>query len=84
MFTTCNCSSPSYLNLFEQTTQCETYKDNDCADEIFKKYLKPNYIENKCFPLCPLECNRTEYPKSLSEYELSGELAVSYIRKQSS
>ena len=40
-----------------------------------------DFIEKNCLPLCPLECNLTEYKTSSSSKRLLGDLYYEYIRR---
>ena len=46
-----------------------------------KVYLSNNYIKNFCLPLCPLECNKTEFKYLMSMSQLNGFWYVDFINK---
>ena len=44
-------------------------------------YAQGDYIENKCLPQCPLECNSTQITFTTTSYDLLGDIYVDYIQK---
>ena len=42
----------------------------------------PHFINENCIPLCPLECNRTEYKTSLTTSQFSSEIYYDYIKNK--
>ena len=72
----CNCTDPFCLSLFN-TEYCNL-KDSDfeatCVSNTKVKFFETyNFMNEHCFPLCPLECNNTEYKVRLSTLELYGD-----------
>ena len=77
---TCNCSD-SFVSVFNSTV-CMTFEETLCLSDFFyNKYLVGNFIEQNCLPLCPLECNLTDYKTSSSSIPLLGDLYYEYIRE---
>ena len=76
----CNCTVSVFLSLFENSSQCKTVKEIECAFQIFTNvYLSGNFIKETCIPLCPLECNSTEYKVLLSSNYIAGIRYANYI-----
>jgi predicted DNA-binding ribbon-helix-helix protein len=51
-------------------------------DNVYSfKYLSSDFLRDVCLPLCPLECNRTEYKTSVTTSQLIGDIYVEYIRR---
>ena len=75
----CNCTD-SLLSLYN-VSRCLTPEQGICLDRVFfKKYMLNNYIESNCLPLCPLECNKTEYKTALTSYKLIGDKYLKNIQ----
>ena len=69
----CNCTDSYFVSLVN-SDYCETDSQINCMSRvIFEKFPRNNFIQKHCLPLCPLECNRTEYHTSLSTSQLLGE-----------
>lgn len=47
-----------------------------------EKLSRPNFINENCVPLCPLECNRTEYKNSLTNSQFSPDIYFDFIREK--
>ena len=76
----CNCSDSS-LSLYD-AAYCTSDDELACVDTVFyRKFLVNNYIQEVCKPLCPLECNKTEYRASLTSYRLIGDLYAKFIQE---
>ena len=75
----CNCTSSRLLSLFNRT-HCETNEQVKCRDEMQEYFFKTNIIQKRCLPLCPLECNRTEFRMFTSASKLIGDSFVDYIK----
>ena len=73
-----NCSLYIFISLYN-VTQC----DYELYLRIINSSdtLRGDFINDKCIPRCPLECNQTEYKTSLSSYQLIGNQFVSKIEK---
>ena len=57
----CQCTLIQYFSLFNEKI-CNTIEQLDCAFHVyFEQILASNFFEKNCYPLCPLECNTTEY-----------------------
>ena len=78
----CNCTDSSFLSLFADVRQSKTNDEINCAFAVYNQlFLSENFIKEVCIPLCPLECNRTEYKVSISALQLLGDDFVDYIKK---
>ena len=71
----CNCTSPHFLSLFE-AQQPESIEQKECIVSMYSS--SNNFINENCLPLCPLECNKTEYKTSIS-FQIIGDWFVDYI-----
>ena len=61
------------MSLFN-SSQCDTNSENTCLNKVYyQTYLSKDFINNICLPLCPLECNLTEYKYALSSSQLIGD-----------
>ena len=80
LFRECNCSdlfSPIYY-----ADKCTDSNQNICLYKtLFNTYLANNYIQEKCMPLCPLECRKTEFTTSITSSRLIGDLYAKYIQE---
>jgi hypothetical protein len=67
----CNCSFPMFVSLFD-TAKCV-----DLACQFSRYYIDFNeaYIQTKCLPECPLECNATKFNVQLTGDTLDVETA---------
>ena len=78
MIDECNCTD-TLLSLYDVNV-CATDEETNCVDEtLFDIYLRSEYIERVCMPLCPLQCNTTEYKTRLASHRLKGDLYAKYI-----
>ena len=76
----CNCTDSYFVSLFA-TDNCQTDTQVACNNKVFyEKFPKNNFIQKTCMPLCPLECNRTEYRTSLSTSQILGEKYLDLIK----
>jgi hypothetical protein len=74
MVKNCNCTDPNFFSLINSTRTCTSQNDLDCWDKVWFNVIQSNnFIKDNCIPLCPLECNRTEYNVQLSTLELTGD-----------
>ena len=75
----CNCSSPYHLSLFNLEPY-ETIEQIKCHWNVFENiYISGDYIRNTCLPLCPLECNKTEFKYLISMNQLNGYRFLGFI-----
>ena len=79
----CNCTDPDYLNILDQTIDaCKTEEEIECQERVFTKdVISSDFVKDVCLPLCPLECNKTEFKFSLSSTLLVGDLFIDYINE---
>ena len=77
----CNCTYPYFFSLFVGAEQCFTGDQLECAYTVMGYFAIDGYIQENCFPLCPLECNRTEFSYTITDVELIGEHIVDFIRE---
>ena len=67
--------SPTYINS-KRSTSLIIIKDLFCINCIFNKEV--------CLPMCPLECNRTEYKAIMSFNELNGDFYLETLKERKS
>ena len=77
----CNCTNPLFTSLFTGARECETEYENNCMNGLFRAKILTDYIREKCLPVCPLECNTTEYKASLSLARLVGDTYAYFINE---
>ena len=83
LYKQCQCVSGSLLSLFKYEN-CESGFQYECFDNFFShKFIQSNFIQDFCTPLCPLECNHTEYKASISSVQLNGEYYLDLINENS-
>ena len=59
-------------------------RSSNCTSNAFRNiFTVDNYIRDKCAPLCPLECNTTEYKTTLTSNRLIGDIFVGHLQKNS-
>ena len=75
-----NCSLPFLVTLYNQTT-CNWNLSGLMAH--LNNVFDNNFINEKCLPSCPLECNQTLYKTSISSCQLIGNQYKSYILNNS-
>ena len=76
----CNCTD-STLSLYD-VPYCVTNEQVFCVIDVFYGiFLSNDFIQNECLPICPLECNKTEYKTSLNTNRLVGDIYAKYIRE---
>ena len=76
----CNCTYPLYFSLFD-ANKCATSDELDCYYTVLANFFVDGYIQETCMPLCPLECNRTDFTYTVSEIDLMGDLTVDFIKE---
>jgi hypothetical protein len=79
----CNCSDSLIFSRFPSPS-CVTDEQIKCSSNFYTKNLLENgssFQEKICFPLCPMECNRTEFRTTLSSVNLLGESFVDLIKQ---
>ena len=75
---TCNCTIPVFFSFFD-VEPAASLEQNICfLKAYYETYLSNNFIKINCLPLCPLECNKTEYKTSIS-FQIIGDWFVDYI-----
>lgn len=52
----------------------------DCTNIVFD-ITSFSALQETCIPLCPLECNKTEYRYSSTSIEVIGDIYVDFIRE---
>ena len=76
----CNCTDTAF-SLFD-THNCVTNEEAECLSNTFtKEYQTSDFLLKKCLPLCPLECNKTEYKTTLTTSRLMGDIYAKYIEE---
>jgi len=80
---TCKCANPLYLSLFNNSRLCLTKDELNCTNTIFNVNYVSEYIEKSCkYPVCPLECNTTEYKFTTTSIDLSGDVYLDVINER--
>ena len=70
------------MSLYTDVKQSKTNDEINCAFAVYnQRFLSENFIKEYCIPLCPLECNRTEYKASIYTLKLIGDDFVDYIKE---
>ena len=76
----CNCSDIESV-LFKGDNICNL--DNlDCLNQVFEKFLSPDYVKNYCLPECPLECNQTSFGVSLTSSDIEPEYYSKIVQEK--
>ena len=78
VFQVCNCSNPDFLSLFKEYATCN---DSTCGSNVLYSTEFNELFNDKCLPLCPLECYHTFYKISSSSFKLVGYDYISAIKK---
>ena len=79
-FLQCNFTDSNFLSLYPQSP-VDTNEAYECVNNIYStKYLSSDFLNSICLPLCPLECNRTEYKASVTASHLIGDIYLDYIK----
>ena len=79
----CGCED-AVLSLYN-TSVCISDNEIKCMNDVYyNKYTTKDYIERICLPLCPLECNKTEYNAVITFQNLLGSLYYKYIQESPS
>ena len=81
LYELCNCTDPQSLSLFDSTT-CQSDRDQECMTLKYDMLVNSNFLTSSCLPLCPLECNRTEFTTSVSTVEIIGNLYADFINSK--
>ena len=77
----CNCSYAS-LVWVRNESKCLSRMQLECLESVyFNKFLQDNYIQNKCSPKCPLECNSTKITYSLSSSQIISKAFINEIQQ---
>jgi hypothetical protein len=78
----CGFPDLNFLSLFPVNNTFSRNEDYTCVDNVYcTKYLSSDFLRETCLPLCPLECNRTEYRASVTASQLIGDIYVDYIKR---
>jgi hypothetical protein len=76
----CNCSDIESV-LFKGDNICNL--DNlDCLNQVFDKFLSPDFVKDYCLPECPLECNQTVFGLSLTSSDIMPEYYSNIIQEK--
>jgi hypothetical protein len=60
-----------------------TKEELNCTNIIFNVNYVSEYIEKSCkYPVCPLECNTTEYKFTTTSIDLSGDVYLDVINER--
>ena len=79
----CNCSYPFMLSLFE-ADQCNNQAQIICSSNVYTRTTNATntFIQDNCMPLCPLECNSTEYHSSLTFLQMIGDYHADILKQK--
>ena len=79
----CNCTASPFVSLFNASF-CSTVQAITCGFNVFyTKYSSPEFLNANCLPLCPLECNNTQFSVTTSSHVYRGDSYVNYIKNNS-
>ena len=79
----CGCQ-PSFFKTVINANICFSDYDINCTINVYYEvFLKSNYIQNICYPQCPLECYSNKFTYSTSSYDVNGDLYVNKIKNNS-
>jgi hypothetical protein len=83
----CNCSDSLIFSHFPSPS-CVTDEQIKCSSTFYTKSILDNedggvsgFQQRVCFPLCPTECNKTEFKVKLSSVKLMGESYLDLIKQ---
>jgi hypothetical protein len=79
----CGCSFPYFESVYTSVSVCTNVSvifDCGLQQNLFGIYLKNDYINKFCIPLCPLECNSTKFTFTTSTFKLLGQPYVDIIQ----
>jgi hypothetical protein len=77
----CGFVDSNFLTLYSHNPVSRN-EDYTCVNDVYSfKYLSGDFLREVCLPLCPLECNRTEYRASVTASQLIGDIYVDYIKR---
>jgi hypothetical protein len=74
----CNCSDRD-INSFFDLTNCYSDSEFKCLNDIYHQFVFGSYLNEKCKPLCPLECNTTRFNIKTSSTKLNVDYYSSLI-----
>ena len=76
----CNCTANGFFSLFN-VSNCFTNNQIICSINLYfdKISKEDDFINKNCIPLCPLECNRTEFKTSLTNSQFGSEFYLDFI-----
>jgi hypothetical protein len=66
MIDLCGCYDPQKISYFDGAPPCNRSVRTLCGSEVQHFQWNSDYLDNVCYPLCPLECASTEYKTSTS------------------
>jgi len=72
-----DCTLPLILSLYNNKSQCNSSVIE--TDYNIHKIFGVNFINQKCLPSCPLECNQALYKSSISTYQFIGSQYIDNI-----
>ena len=76
----CNNTDSAFLSLYNVPPALSN-EQIECVFGVYAdKYQTETFLEQICLPLCPLECNKTEYKVTLTTSYLLGDDYVDYIK----
>jgi hypothetical protein len=73
----CNCTPSDKYSLLPQYAPCKT--NDACATNMSRQFSTNEFIRANCLHLCPLQCNRTLYPTSISSSMLIGSYYIDKV-----
>jgi hypothetical protein len=77
----CNCTIPTLLSLFENSSICKTDLELKCTQVTLQNEYFSNISNiHKCLSLCPLECNASFIEYSTSSLKIIADMYVDYVK----
>ena len=78
----CNCTHPFVVSLFPNAKPCFSEAQFICAVSNFFELNAHSFIRDSCVPLCPLECNSTQYLASVSSIQIVGDYFARILKRR--
>ena len=81
----CDCADPWFISLYNKDV-CEANNQTECLIKVYSNFYlaeESEFVNKKCLPECPLECNRTEYKYSTASSQLDPTWFVDLVKKRS-
>jgi hypothetical protein len=77
----CNCTDPTFISLFQNTSQCTRKNEIDCVLNLWFNgdFQNKDFFQQNCFTECPLECYSDSFDFALSLSELMSKYYLDYL-----